>query len=133
MKKLLVILSFLLLLSGCAQDVFETVEDQDDVPVIATPATLLIELPDSAASPVMDGASGRLYFCDGYDLMIETLVAGDLNATIRNLTGFTKDGIQLLQTTRCGVPCYEAAWSSAGEAGDQVGRFMVLDDGCYHY
>jgi hypothetical protein len=39
----------------------------------------------------------------------------------------------MLQTKRCGADCYEGVWSAAGEAGDQVGRFLVLDDGSFHY
>lgn len=133
MKKLLVILVLMLLLSGCAEDVFETIGDPNDIEVMATPATVLVDLPSSAASPVMEGASGKLYFCDGYELMVETLNAGDLDATLRNLTGFSKNELQLMETKRCGVACYEGTWSAAGDTGDQVGRVMVLNDGSYHY
>lgn len=133
MKKLVVILALMFLLSGCTEDVFETIGDQNDVVVMATPAAVLVDLPSSAASPVMEGAYGKLYFCDGYELAIETHQAGDLNATLRNLTGFGKDELQLIQTLRCGVPCYESTWCAAGDTGDQVGRIMVLDDGNYHY
>ena len=133
MRIIAVILCMLVLLSGCAQEVFETVDDQADVQVMAVPATLLIDLPESAATPVFEGASGKLYFCEEYEIMVETLNAGNLDATLQTLTGFSKDEMQLLETKRCGVACYEGAWSAAGEAGDQVGRVMVLDDGVYHY
>ena len=133
MRIVTVILCFAFLLTGCASDVFETVGDSVDVEVMAEPATLLMELPHSAASPVMEGASGTLYFCDGYEIMVETLTSGNLDATIRTLTGFSKEDVQLVETKRSGVACYEAVWSAAGEAGDQVGRVMVLDDGMYHY
>ena len=133
MKITAVILCLLLLLTGCAEEVFETVGDPNDVQVMAVPATFLVELPESAASPVMEGASGKLYFCDGYEIMIETLTSGNLDATLRTLTGFAGSEIDLLETKRCGVSCYEGVWSAAGEAGDKVGRVMVLDDGCYHY
>ena len=124
MRIVTVILCFAFLLTGCATDVFETVGDSVDVEVMAEPATLLMELPHSAASPVMEGASGTLYFCDGYEIMVET---------IQTLTGFSREDVQLVETKRSGVACYEAVWSAAGEAGDQVGRVMVLDDGMYHY
>lgn len=133
MKILAVILCFVVLMTGCAEDVFETIGDPNDVEVMASPAVLLLDLPTSAASPVMEGASGKLYFCDNYEIMIETLTSGNLDATLRTLTGFSREEIQLLETKRCGVSCYEGVWTAAGEAGDKVGRVMVLDDGCYHY
>lgn len=133
MKTIAVILCLLVLMSGCTQEVFETVDDPIDLQVMAVPATLLIDLPESAAAPVFEGASGKLYFCDDYEIMIETLNAGNLDATLQTLTGFSKEEMQLLETKRCGAACYEGAWSAAGEAGDQVGRVMVLDDGVYHY
>lgn len=133
MKLIAVVLCLMVLLTGCAQEVFETINDPNDMEVMATPASLLLELPDSAARPVMEGVSGKLYFCDGYEIMVETLYAGDLNATLRTLTGFSRDEMNLVETKRCGVNCYEGAWSAAGEAGDQVGRVMILDDGMFHY
>lgn len=133
MRIFAVILCFAVLLSGCAEDVFETLGDPNDVEVLAVPAVLLVNLPESAALSVMEGASGKLYFCEGYEIMIETLTSGNLDATLRTLTGFSKEDMQIVETKRCGVSCYEAVWSAAGEAGDQVGRVMVLDDGCYHY
>ena len=39
----------------------------------------------------------------------------------------------MISTRRCGVDCYESAWSAAGEAGDHVGRGLVLVDGKFHY
>lgn len=133
MRIFAVILCIVLLLTGCVEDVFETVGDQDDVQVLAVPATLLVDLPSSAAAPVMEGTSGKLYFCDGYEIMVETLTSGNLDATLRMLTGFSREDMQLVETKRCGVSCYEAVWSAVGEAGDQIGRVMVLDDGMYHY
>lgn len=133
MKIFAILLSVIVLLTGCANDVFETVDDQNDVQVMASPATLLLDLPASAAAPVMEGASGKLYFCDDYELMAETLTAGNLDATLRTLTGFSREDLRIVQTKRCGISCYEGAWTAAGESGDQVGRVMVLDDGAYHY
>jgi hypothetical protein len=133
MKIIAVILCLMLLLTGCAEEVFETIRDPNDVPVMATPASLLLELPSSAAKQAMEGTSGKLYFCDGYEIAVETLRAGNLDATLRMLTGFSRDELRIVETTRCGVACYESVWSSVGETGDQVGRVMILDDGMFHY
>lgn len=134
MKKLCLFLCVLMLsFTGCAAPVFETVDDQNDVAAAAVPATLLIQLPEDAAAPAMNGLYGTLYFCDNYEIMVETVAAGNLDGTLRTLTGFGTEKINPLTTVRCGVPCYEGAWSAAGEAGDQVGRILVLDDGKFHY
>lgn len=132
-KALAMVVCVMLCLSGCAVTTFETVDDPDDVQVMAVPATLLLELPEDAAAPAMEGASGKLYFCDDYHIAVETLSSGNLDATLLTLTGFGAEELSPVQTKRCGVACYEAAWSAAGENGDQIGRIMVLDDGSYHY
>lgn len=133
MKKLLLMLCGMLLLSGCAVQTFEKVEDENVVPAMGSPATLLVDLPEEAAAPAMQGTSGTLYFCGDYDLMVEVMPSGNLGNTLQTLTGFSREELDLIQTTRCGVDCYEGAWSAAGEAGDHVGRVIVLDDGSFHY
>ena len=83
--------------------------------------------------PVSESEIGKLYQCDGYEIAVQTLESGNLDATLQTLTGFDAGELSPMQTNRCGVACYEAAWSAAGENGDQIGRIMVLDDGSYHY
>lgn len=133
MKKLLLMLCAILLLTGCAVQTFETVDDLNDVQAMANPATLLLDLPEEAAAPAMQGASGTLYFCGDYDIMVEVMPSGNLSNTLQTLTGFEREELELMQTVRCGVDCYEGVWSAAGEAGDHVGRVLVLDDGSFHY
>lgn len=133
MKKMIVIICGFMLLTGCSVQTFETVDDLQDVQAVAQPATLLLDLPEEAAEATMQNGSGTLYFCGDYDIMVEVLPSGNLSKTMQTLTGFEKEDLRLLQTERCGVTCYEGAWSAAGEAGDQVGRVLVLDDGNYHY
>ena len=133
MKKVMLVLCVLFLLSGCAAQTFETVDDLNDVPAIAQPATVLLDLPDQAATPAMKGSSGTLYFCGDYDISVEIMPSGNLNSTLLTLTGFDRDELNLMQTIRCGVNCYEGAWSAAGEAGDHIGRVLVMDDGSFHY
>ena len=133
MKKVLLIFCAILLLTGCSTATFEMMDDGEDVPVMAKPATLLIDLPEDAAAPAMEGSYGKLYFCGDYDITVEVLPAGNLNETVQTLTGFSREELKIIETMRCGVSCYESAWSAAGEAGDQIGRILVLDDHCYHY
>lgn len=133
MKKLLLMLCAMLFLSGCAAQTFEKVEDLNDVQAMAQPAALLVDLPEEAAAPAMQGSSGTLYFCGDYDIMVEVMPSGNLSSTLQTLTGFQREELELMQTDRCGVDCYEGVWSAAGEAGDHVGRVLVLDDGSFHY
>lgn len=132
-KLLLVLCAAVLFVSGCAIQTWENVDDPNDVQVMASPATLLIDLPEEAAAPVMKGTSGSLYFCGDFEIMVEQMPSGNLNNTLQTLTGFEREDLDLIQTNRCGAECYEGAWSAVGEAGDHVGRVLILDDGSYHY
>ena len=133
MKKMLVILIVMMILTGCTAQTFEKIEDLNDVQTMAQPATLLVDLPEEAAAPAMQGSSGTLYFCGDYDIMVEVMPSGNLDNTLQTLTGFGRNELELVQTIRCGVDCYEGVWSAAGEAGDHVGRLLILDDGSFHY
>ena len=82
---------------------------------------------------VFDGNGGKLYTGDGYEVCLETLRSGDLDGTLRAVTGFGKDKLTLLQTKQGSLDRYSCAWTAAGEAGDTVGRCAILDDGLYHY
>ena len=133
MRKILVMLIVVLMLAGCSAQTFEKVEDTNDVQAMVQPATLLMDLPEEAAAPTMQGSSGTLYFCGDYDIMVEVMPSGNLNNTLQSLTGFERDELELVQTMRCGVDCYGLVWTAAGEAGDHVGRALILDDGNFHY
>ena len=124
-----------LLLSGCAaQPVFETVSDQLDIPAVAPVRQLQVSLPKEATTPTLQSEeSGKLYLCDGYTLSIQTMEAGDLDATMRSLTGFAREQLTVMETLKHGIKRYDCVWSAAGEGGDQVARAVILDDGNYHY
>lgn len=134
MKKCIVILLLSTLLAGCAAEpVFEQVEDVY-AGTVPDPAELAVMLPEEAS--LLAGqteAAGQLYFCDGYTLTTQILSGGDLDRSLRTLTGYGADSLTLLQTVRDGCACVTCAWTSAGEGGDQVGRLLLLDDGTYHY
>ena len=122
------------LLGGCAsQAVFETLGNVLQQPANTLARELHLDLPQEAAVSVVAGDAGALYLCDGYEIMVETLAAGDLNETLLTLTGFSRDALTVIQTQHGDLQRYECAWSSAGEGGDQVARTVILDDGYYHY
>ena len=82
---------------------------------------------------VLQGDTGTLYLCDGYEVTVEVLSAGNLSGTFQSLTGFGADDLTVVQTAAGDAARYECVWSAAGERGDLVGHAVILDDGVYHY
>ena len=59
---------------------------------VASPSwEIRITLPQEAVVPVAQTETGALYHCEGYELMLQTLPGGDLDATVRELTGYGRD------------------------------------------
>lgn len=134
MKKVWILILLALVLSGCsAEETFETIGDAYDAVQVMSPGKLTFAAPADAASTVMHGEDGALYFCDGYEIMIQTLPAGDLSRTLRSLTGYDADALTVMETETGDMTRYECAWISAGEAGDHIGRTVIIDDGQFHY
>ena len=135
MKKLgMMILAAVLLLAGCsAAPVYETLDGVDVNGQLPAAKTIRFDLPEDATVQTVQGGPGRIYFCDGYEIMVETVSAGDLDKTLRSLTGFSRDALTLMQTKVDGVDRYSCVWTSVGEGGEQIGRATILDDGGYHY
>ncbi len=134
MKKWLILGMLLLLLTGCGtQEAMETVSDEYLVPVGVLLREVAVELPAEAASPAVESDSGRLYLCNGYEISIQTLQAGDLNATVRAISGYDQQDLTVMYRPEAGIDRYEFVWACVGEDGDQVGRAAVLDDGANHY
>lgn len=134
MKKWFVIGLCMVLLSGCAaEETFETVADELVQSVSAQVRDIYVALPEQAASPVSESDSGCLYQCDGYEIMVQTMASGDLDATIRAISGYSRDGVTVMENNTGEFRKYEFVWASAGETGDRVGKAVILDDGNYHY
>ena len=133
-KKLIWMALLAALLTGCtAEETLETVNDEWIVPAMAQPREISVRLPDSALAPVLEQDGRRLYMGQNYEIMVETMTSGNLDATIRTLSGYEKDQLTVLETGQEDVKRYEFVWTTAGEKGDRLGRAVVLDDGDYHY
>lgn len=129
-----IILALMLLLTGCqAVPTFETLGNVYAHQEVPEQRTFSLELPAEAAAQTMTGETGTIYFCDGYEIVLEILSAGDINGTVQTLSGFDADALTVMQTKSSDHNCYECAWTSAGEAGFQVARTKILDDGVWHY
>ena len=135
MKKLgMALLIAAILLGGCAaQPVYEGLEGLNVDAQAPVMKNIHIDLPRDASVQAVRGEDRRIYFCDGYEIMVETLAGGDLDKSLRSLTGFSKDALTVLSTRLDGVTQYSCVWTSIGETGEQVGRLTIYDDGVYHY
>ena len=124
----------MLFLSGCAAvETFETITDVYGEQQVLPPRQVLLEIPQEAAAQAIKDDDGTLYLCDGYEITLQTMPAGDLNQTMRSLTGFDSDALTMIETGLTEAARYECVWTAAGEGGDMIGRAVILDDGAYHY
>lgn len=134
LKKIWMLAALALALSGCAaKETFETVADQLVQTILPSPRQTTVRLPDNAVAPVLESDSEQVYLCEDYELIIETVFSGDLNATIQSICGYSKEDLTIMQTQINGVDRYDFVWASAGEKGERLGRAVILDDGHYHY
>lgn len=134
MKKCFCLLLMILLLTGCrAEETFETIADEIALPVMAQPGNISVQLPGETALPVFENDNGRVYVCNDYEIVIQTLDAGDLEKTMQTVSGHERENLTVMETFADGVSRYEFVWAAAGETGEQVGRGVILDDGNYHY
>ena len=134
MKKLWSILPLVLMLSGCgSEETLETIADEWAQPVMASPGIVSVQLPEDARTPVMENDTQQVYMGENYEIILETCSSGDLNASIKQISGQEKAGLTIMQTSLDGVERYEFVWAAAGETGDRLGRAVILDDGQYHY
>ena len=133
MKKYCFLLAALLLCGCTSRETFETISDEIVAPVMAQPREISVRLPDNAVAPVLDSEGRQIYISEQYEIAIETLSSGDLNATVQTLSGYDKDKLTVMETQWEDVTRYEFVWVSTGERGDRLGRAVILDDGQYHY
>ena len=124
-----------MLLTGCTQPKdFETMSDAYMEPELPLAQRVDFQLPEDAAKAVLESAgTGTLYLCDGYSVAVQTLPAGNLDATMREVTGYGADQVQLWQRKEGDYSRYTCVWASLGEGGDQMCKATILDDGNYHY
>lgn len=133
MKKLGILLLSILLLAGCGAPVdYETMSDVY-VKTEREAAEMLVVLPPDAA--VMTGSEGNshIWLCDGYTVVTQTLNGGDLDATLREVCGYGREQLPVIELQDGSLKRWEWVWTCAGEGGDQICRGVILDDGAYHY
>jgi hypothetical protein len=129
------ILLLSLLLAGCSkQTALETVNDEYVQPVSAPVWQIVADLPADAGVQVMESQDlAKLYLCDDYTVTVQTLSSGDLDRTLRTVTGYSREQLNPIRLQQGELQRYECVFVSAGEGQTQVGRTCILDDGNYHY
>ena len=133
MKKWMLLL-LMILVTGCgAEETFETIADELVLPVMAQPRFVCVDLPGETALPVIENDHGRIYICNDYEIILQTVESGDLESTIQMVSGLSEENITMVETGSEDTRRYEFVWAAAGEGGDQIGRAAILDDGNYHY
>jgi len=132
--KIIVLIALAVLLTGCgAKETMETVSDDFAQPVMAQMRQVHISLPEDAAAPVLESERGAVYACDDYEVYQQVLSAGDLGATVREVSGFDPENLTVLSSFRQDCKRYDFVWAAASDQGDRVGKGCILDDGSYHY
>ena len=134
MKKLCLMAVLVLMLTGCSEpESFETISDLYVEPKIPDAQQTSLLLGQESVNIEQETGTDRIYLCDDFCVMVQTFSAGDLDATIRSITGYSKENLMVIEHRENGITNYECIWVSAGEGGDQVGRMLILDDGSHHY
>lgn len=134
MRRLWILLPLVILLGGCgAEETFETVADDIVQPVMAVPRQIAVQLPEDAVAPVLESGQEQVYLCADYEIILETLSAGDVGETVHHISGYDRENLTVLKTRQDDTVRYDFVWVSAGEEGERLGRGVILDDGQYHY
>lgn len=133
MRKLGILLLSVMLLAGCGAPVdYETMSDMY-VKEERQAAEILVALPPDAAVMTGSEGSGHIWLCDGYTVVTQTLAGGDLDATLRAVSGYGREQLPVIELQSGNLKRWEWVWTCAGEGGDQICRGVILDDGAYHY
>lgn len=135
MKKWLLFLMAILLLTGCGKpEDYETMSDQHLPASEPTALQLQLTLPeDTAVLTLAEDNGSALYLCEDYTIAVQTFPSGDLDATLREVTGYGREQLQIYTWTQRELQRHECVWASVSETGDQVGKTVILDDGVFHY
>ena len=134
LKKWMLIGICAILLTGCASPTFETLGDIPHHQVAAAvPREVVLELPEEAVLSVWKNEADTMYLCWDFSVHLQTLEAGDLQGSIRQLCGYDRANLTVVESCCGDHSRYEWVWIAAGEGGDEIYRCALLDDGDFHY
>lgn len=126
------------LLAGCRAEVqWETVDDE----VVAAsgpaeaPYVITFGVPEDADQAPLSEEGRRLYVqTDGdYEILSDVVTAPNLDEALRQVSGFGRDEIEVVEARRFGLPEYRFAWASESDEGSYLSQATLIEDGSYFY
>ncbi len=140
MKKLLCICAVCVLLTACAAEpTWETVDDTLDQAASARvedPYQIMFSVPmDAVLETFSRSETSTVYTHPDGDYEIQALVLPetDIDKIVLDLTGFSPDAVQRIETERYAMPEYRFVWYSSSEEGGWLHQADVLTDSDYSY
>jgi len=135
MKKWLmgVTLMLVAVLCGCNGELYEVVGDVSTIEPDITPQKVRFEVPKDENITVMNTDKGVLYLGENYDISLQICPSGNLDQTMRAVTGYSRKQLAITELSEKNVDRYVCAWSAVSDEGELVGRCTILDDGRFHY
>jgi len=120
-----------------AEPDWETVDDPA-VPVMApasAPYIITYGVPNDATEEPLSEKNRSLYVGQNgdYEILSEVITAATLDDALRQVSGFGEDELEIVETTRFGLPDYRFAWSSVSDEGEYVSEASLVEDGDYYY
>lgn len=136
--RLIYLAAALLLLTGCTQTVWETVDDESSsVPTASWQQTAYeIQLGVPQGLELMEQTENSAFYA-GHSggLEVETcrFLSADCDSAIRAVSGFEAQELTILQTRRFDFPEYQFAWVAQTAEGSRLYRAdLVMNDvDCY--
>jgi len=141
MKKRMIlgICGILVVLSGCSvEPTWETVDDGavQVSTVVADPYVILFGLPSDAARDELweTPLNQRYAQTDGdYEIVSTVIAKVGLDEAVFEVSGVEREKLNVLETTRFGLPEYQFAWSEDTDEGNMVFRASLVEDEDYFY
>ena len=134
MKKLMLSVVVIMLLSGCAKSSWETISDPPSAVAVSSQLgeieTVAVQVPDEIKLIETMG-TWCIYATDAGDLEIETrtVLASSLDSAVSTLSGFRSDDLDILNLQSGDKNDYRFAWVTSSDEGNRVCRAKVIQNG----
>lgn len=123
---------------GCASvTTWETVDDEivEASGPAEEPYVITFGVPeDVSLDPLSEGSRSLYVQKDGdYEILSDVVTAPNASRAIEAVSGFDAGELDVVETTRFGLPEYRFAWVAASDEGNYVSQASVVEDGSYYY
>lgn len=133
-RVVIMLLLVFIMFGGCQKgEDLEVIADDWKETLVQEPAHVQFNVPDDVSLEVMSGNDWKVYQGDYYQILVQHYPSGDLDRTLKDICGYTKEDLTVIEITGEDIDKYLFGWSAVSEEGELVGRCAVLDDGRFHY